>query len=853
MLDLGVEPLAADVRDGTRHAKQLAVLRILATLLGCRFDDLRQREQERRLRRVMLLTGVMAGAAVLFLVVAIIALVQSDTAKSRQLAVSSSYVLNDDPELSVLLATEAVRVHHTDEAAEALRDGLVGFRLRKILPAAVGGVNRAVFSPNGTRILTAGDDGTVRLWNVETGASLHTIHANGKPVTSVAFSPDGGRFLSASGDYVSKIGESVTRIWDATSGSMLQELKGHTGYILAAEFSHDGRVVITAGSDATAVVWDSASGKAKVTLIGHTDGLTNASFARDDKHAFTASLDGRAVEWDLATGRPLHEYLHIGEAYGLALSADGKLIGTSERGYAQIEKAKDLKHWCEIRGHESDHDVGGLAFSPAGAMLATAGGEGVALVANVGTSPPANGVCPSIALQGHNGAINKVVFTPDGESVITASNDHTARIWEAKTGRLTAQLLGHGGEVRDVSVSSDGKYAATASADGTVRLWQLNSAIPRLTLPGTKGVTAPAQTRVLTWTDKSASLRDIGDGHELFRLNRQDTTISNAVFSTDGSFLVTLDAGGTARIWNAATGGLVHLLESGSAPLAAAAFNHSGDRAAIASTDGSVRVWDVQKGTCIAELRGHTAAVNSVMFSSDGSRLVTASEDSTVRIWDARNGASLLIYRNHSGPVKRATFTANGKRVISASTGDGNSTTRAWNGEPVRIWDSRTGTDVFRLAGHSDVIKDAILSPDGKLVLTTSFDATARTWDPETGINVAQLRGNAAELTGAAFSPDSRFVVTTGGDCSLRVFDARSGRSLLIVGETVGCFDRAEFAADGESVIGQNLQQLAGYPATDFINVFTCEVCISTDRLLVLARGRAKRGLTPSEKARYLR
>ena len=852
LLDLGIEPLAADVRDGSRHAKQLAELRILAALLGCRFDDLRQREHERRLRRAMLLTGAMALAAILFLVLAIIALIQRDTAKSRELAVSSSYALNDDPELSVLLATEALRVHRTAEAEEALRNALVHFKLRAVLSAGVGGVNRVSFSPDSERLVAAGEDGTVSLWNVENHSAIQVIHAHSKPVNSVAFSPDGRLIVSASGDaYASRRGEDTARIWDASSGAILHELKGHTGYIAAAEFSHDGRFVITAGSDATARVWESATGKAKLVLNGHRDALTGARFARDDKSAFTTSLDWNAMEWDLATGKPKHKYPHVGEVYGLALDRAGKLVGTSEEGYAEVESARDFKQWCEIHGYDDDHDIIGLAFSPDGTMLATAGTEGVALIAAVGTSPPTDGVCESIALQGHNGSVNNVAFTPDGESVITASDDHTARIWEAKTGLLTAQLLGHAGPVRDVEVSLNGRYVATASAEGTVRLWEINLTFPRLTLPGSRGLAAPAGESVLTWTDTSASIRDMSDGHEISKLEHPGN-ISEAAFSTDGALLLTLSGDGTARIWNAATGALIHRLQSGAVPLTQAAFSRKGDRAAIASSDGMVRVWDVQKGIRIAELRGHTAGVNSAMFSSDGSWVVTASQDGTARVWNAETGNTLLVYRGHSGPVKRATFATNGKRVISVSTGNGDATSRAWNGEPVRIWDSRTGADVFHLAGHTDVIDDAMLSPDGKLVLTISRDTTARTWDPETGINVAELRGNTQQLTTGAFSPDSRFVVTAGGDCSLRVWDARSGNCLLVVPESVGCFERAQIGVDGESVLGQNMQPLAGYPAGNFVDVFTCAVCVDADRLLTLARSRVKRSLSASERARYL-
>ncbi|MGA7317211.1 MAG: TIR domain-containing protein [Silvibacterium sp.] len=851
LMELGIEPLAADVREGSRRATKEAELRILATLVGCRFDDLRQREQERRVRRAMLVTAVMSVVAVLFGIVSVIAVIQRNSARSRELAVNSGYVLNDDPELSVLLATEALRVQNTQEAEEALREGLVRFSLRAILKGHVGGLERVGFSADGKRLLTAGDDGIVRVWNMETDSLMLVLNAHKKPVTSAVFSPDGRLILTASGSAISN-GENVARVWDASSGALLEQLEGHTGYITNAAFSHDGKSILTAGSDRTARVWDAASGRQKAVLTGHTAALTSAGFAVDDRSAFTTSLDGKAEKWDLAVANPVHSFEHVGEVYALALSPNGALAATTERGFADVESAANLQKWCQIPADDADHDVIGVAFSPDSKSIATAGTDGVAMVASLPSAPLGDGFCQAIRLVGHNGSINRVVFTPDGRNLITASDDHTARVWETRSGRLLAQLVGHGGPVRDAVVSSDGKYLATASADGTARIWQINLTLPRLTLPGSNAVAAPIGTKALTWTDASAAIRDTSNGHELAKLDGETGKISEAAFSPDTTQLLTASDDGTARIWDTATGKIVKILHRDATPLTHVAFSRSGNRAAVVSKDAVVRVWDIQKGSLVAQLRGHTAAVNSVMFSSDGRRLATASEDGTVRIWDAANGANLLVYRGHSGPVKRATFSANDTRVISASPGNGNVTTRAWNNEPVRIWNSRAGTDIFHLLGHTDVITDAILSPDGKLILTTSYDSTARIWDAESGVNISQLRGHTEEVDQAAFSPDSKFAVTTGGDCSLRVWDAHSGRSLLVIQGDRGCFQAAQFSADG-TVLAQNVSGIKGYPAENYVDLFACEICVSTDRLLELARERVKRDLLPAEKARYLR
>jgi len=849
MSQLGVEPLAADVRDGSRHGKRDAELRIVATLLGCRFDDLRQREQERRLRRAMALLAIMASASILFAMLAVVAVVQLNTAKSRQLAVSSLYVLNDDPELAVMLATEGISVRRTGEAEEALREAMLHFGLRHILKGHKGGVERATFTPDGKRIATGGDDGTVRIWNTETGAPILVIQAHKRAVNSVAFSPDGWLLVTASGSRISETGGRTVRVWDAGSGKLLHELKLIQGYAVDAKFSHDGKFVVTADSEGFALVWDASSGKLKMVLQGHAAGLTHASFAPDDRSVFTSSSDWKAAKWDLASGRPVRVYLHHSDVYGLALSADGKFAATAERGYAQVESAMNLKPWCEIRGHDADHDVLDVAFSPDGRLVATAGSEGVSLVATIGALPPSEGFCPVTTLSGHNGSVNKVIFTPNGESVLTASDDHTARVWDSKTGRLVTPLLGHAGIVNDVDVSGDGRYAVTASADGTARIWQINATLPRVTLPGEGGILSPARFQALTWQGSSVSLWDIRDGHQILKLDGQTGNVIEAAFSANGDLALTASEDGTARVWDGSSGKLLRTFRADMSPLTHATFSHDGNFVAVVSQDNVGRVWNVNTGKLTSELRGHTGFVNSIMFSSDSGRLVTASEDHTVRIWNTVNGSTMLVYRGHAGPVRRASFTADGERVVSVSPGTGNDTTREWNNEPVRIWNARTGADIFHLLGHNDAIEDAILSGDGKLVVTSSYDRTARVWDATTGVNLSELRGHIERIDGATFSPDGNFVATVGGDCDMRVWDARSGRILLVFAGN--CFGATQFSPDGALIMAKP-SRIPGIH-TGTVDILSCEVCIDTDKLLTLERERVKRSLLASERDRYLR
>ncbi len=844
--ELGIEPLAADVRDGNRHTRQDAELRLLARLIGCRFDDLRQREHERRLRQALLLTGIMTVAAAAFCVVAIIALIQRDTARSRELAVNSSYVVDDDPELAVLLATEALHLRGTDEAEEALRQGLARDLIRRVIRAGAGRLVRVAFTADARRLVTGSERGMLQLWNPDTGALLFSVHAHAKAIDSVAFSPDSQLLVTASSE------DPTARIWNAASGAPIRDLVGHTGGVTHAEFSHDGKSVVTSSEDKTARVWSVESGEVTAVLAGHSRAITAAAFSVDDKFAFTASRDRYAHKWDLRTGRPVAQHEHDGEVFSLAVSPDGRWVATGVRGFAYVLDTVHLNPGCELIGHDDDHEVIGVRFSADGHSVATAGTDGEALVANVQFART-GGECPTVKLTGHNGSVNAVAFSSDGRSVMTASADDSARIWDAGTGQLLSKLLGHTGPLTDLAVSSDGRYAATASADGSTRIWQAELAIPRLALEGEKSAASPRGTRVLTWTDRAAALWDSADGHEVAKLEGQVGGINDALFSGDGAMLLTADAGGTVRLWDAATAKRLREFHADANPLSHVALSRDGRLMAVSSNTGLVRIWDLGTAQPVAELHGHTAPVNSLMFSHDGRRLLTASDDRTARIWDASNGASLLVYRGHTGPVRRATFTADGARVVSAGPGNGNVTSRDWNGDPVHIWDAGSGTDTLLLSGHTDYIHDAMLSPNGKWVVSASEDRSAAVWDAGTGIRISTLSGHQAGVNQAVFSADSRFVATPGGDCALRVWEARSGRVVLEFGESLGCFADAEFGADGTTLIARSVGAIKGFPAKSGIAVLTCELCTDSKHLLALAHSRLTRGLSAAEKARFLR
>lgn len=273
-----------------------------------------------------------------------------------------------------------------------------------------GVINTAVFSPDGSKILTASNDKTAKLWDLQ-GNLLADLKGHTSSVTSALFSPDGRKILTASWDDTAKL-------WDL-QGNLLADLKGHIDTVVSAVFSPDGSKIITASNDNTAKLWD-LTGKLLVDVKGHTDNVKSAVFSPDSSKILTFARNGIAKLWDLS-GKHLAEfYGHTGFVISSVFSPDGsKILTASENNTAKL-------------------------WDLTGKLL--------------------------VEMKGHTESVNSAVFSPDGSKILTASKDNTAKLWDL-TGNLLADLLGHTACVSSAVFSPDGKRIVTASNDGTAIIW----------------------------------------------------------------------------------------------------------------------------------------------------------------------------------------------------------------------------------------------------------------------------------------------------------------------------------------------------------------------------------------------
>jgi WD40 repeat protein/DNA-binding SARP family transcriptional activator len=336
-------------------------------------------------------------------------------------------------------------------------------------------------SPDEIHAATVNEDGMTRVWDLSPKGSreLFTlVPHSGDWVRRVRYSPDGTRLATAGMDGTAKV-------FDAVTGNEILTLSGHTDSIFGLAYSPDGTRLATASHDRSVKVWDAATGELLMTLRkpGHGDGIygriypgiLDVAFSPDGTRLASAGADGTAVVWDALTGQ---EVLTLPSSNGLAIvdlafNPEGTHLITTSDGNSVLKISPTARMWNLATGQlvfsipDQNSFLMGLTVNNDGSRFLTGAGDGVLRVWDSKTGKEL------LALPGHTGTIGDITFSANGEYIATASADGTAILWDAGTGKEFLTLTGHTGWVSGVSFSPDGTRLATSSQDGTVRVYSL--------------------------------------------------------------------------------------------------------------------------------------------------------------------------------------------------------------------------------------------------------------------------------------------------------------------------------------------------------------------------------------------
>jgi WD40 repeat protein len=549
-------------------------------------------------------------------------------------------------------------------------------------------------TPDGTRLVILHSSG-VSIYDTATGRELRLLGNSPRqnhPVESAAFSPKGTCIATGSFD-------TTTSLWDVRTGRLLLTLRG-LGPVASVVFSSNGKRIVTY----------SPSTSLKVT-----------------------NIQGYVEVWDAETGRRLFMHPLVSSHVGATLSPDGRRVVTAgAAGMIQV--------WDVATGRLSESWSGGdqgcdvLAFSPDGRRIATGGFDAVH-----GHVQEWDAMTHHRVLDLDSNGLLHVEFSPDSKRLLTTSQDATAKVWDARSGRLLLTLR-HPTEVAFGSFFPDGRRIVTVSphdADNhcVVRVW------------------------------------DACNDHRAIQFDAHKNCVIGLAFSPDSRRLVTVGGDVVGRIWDVATGRTFRALSGHTSDIYSVAYSPDGHRIVTGSDDSTARVWDAETGRCLYRLNAGAGRVNSVAWSPDGRRIATGHHDNIARVWDASTGREIFSLRGYNDQVLSVAFSPDSRRLVTASA-DG--TAKVWN------LDSAAITLTLRPTSRQWLWSVAF-SPDGQRIVLGCQDNTAMMFDADTGQERLILQGHTANVHSVAFSANGRRIVTGSHDGTMRLWDDTTGRETLLL------------------------------------------------------------------------
>jgi WD40 repeat protein/serine/threonine protein kinase len=811
----------------------------------------------RRNPLLAVLIGTVAGLLVSVAVVSTVQAVRIDaarqeaaaTAESKRKLIGQQYAengmhLQEQGDLSGALLWYVAALQqdpNVPERAEMQRLR-IGTLLREYPPPEhawfhEGPINDAVWSPDGSRVASAGDDQVVRVWDAATGAAVAELR-HSQRVWRLLFSGDGRRLVTLSGASLSGMQPTEVRIWDVAAGRALTPPLPHVGWdpgdrtgsgLAGASLSPDGSRLLTRTDIRTVQVWDAATGAAVGGPWRHEQQPILACFGPDGRTAYTVTAwEPELRAWDAVRGgslgpvRKLQGVIGGGNPFSpdhlrLILVSDDR----SSLRLLELETGRELWKWTPGR------NIQGYLFSPEARRLLVntvdrQSGQMTSRMVDALTGQP-----QGQPFDLRNPGPWSCVLSPEGRRTGITGHSTTARVLDTTSAALqvpgNGRTLRHGAIISQLNFSADGERVLTVGADEAVRVWDAATGLPLTPLLKHQGnvLTAafsPDGRRIVTVSGRVVRTwrvaTDPADAHVL-----RPTALKQAWLSPDGKQVVTVsDPERNAVLWDVATGRSRTLELPTRQGALEAAFSADGRRLLLARiwymlppgdhpNPDDVLVWDTQTGRRTARIVCADRC-NQALFAPDGGTVLTAQGDGTARLWDADTGMPVGSPMRLTPGGTQVRFTSDGKRVLTAT----NPSVGRERATELRLWDAGSGAacgEVIRPPGEPRQFFRFGIDPAGEQVLTVMRDGTCQLWETRTGRAVTppcRVAGSWGKdfSSVAAINPDGRRVLVIGTEEKggrVQVWNAATGTTVTPILQHSYYPTQVDFSPEGSRLV----------------------------------------------------
>jgi WD40 repeat protein len=634
--------------------------------------------------------------------------------RSDELAMAALDNLTLDPEKSLVLglysvsATYSVDRSVTREAESTLHRAIRSSRERLVLPWFAHAARRIVFSPDGKFMAAVGPDGkNVKVWETDSDKVI-TIETTSEPVIDIAFLPN-------STDLVIACTDGKGKVWNVPTGRVVQDFAGLPAVqdfaglhedLLGIAISPDAKL-LAARAIRTVRVIDFETGKELYSIPQKDDAARGADFSADGKYLVTAGGYDGAQLWDARTGKAISTLAGgaLWQVRGVKFSPDGWRVAILGPTLLIVSQVRTGNRLAACPRKESYKDT--LVFSPDGIEIATSNDDGAMEFCDSNTGRQL------MTLHDHNLFAPAAAFTPSGKYLATSGDDGTVRLWYVGPDEELRTITGPETRNGQLAFSLDGNRLATLGiGPGNVpgvTVWDTASArrLGFLSDPPASSIAYSPDGKYLVTVhpDGTAIVWDAGTGVSLHVLSKPVSHIIKMAFSPDGKTLATASKSPSqgVTIWNVATGTELRTLSIQDPYINCIAYSGDGKRLALVGGAG-VTVWDTETWKPSLPLPG----ADQLTYSPDGKFIATLSFPPAVELWDSVSGKKLRsLTKLPLDPmdfVKGVAFAGKGERVVVLHE----------NGSIV-VFDSASGNELFTLPGDP-----------GEHVISFGFSAQAK-------------------------------------------------------------------------------------------------------------------------------